>query len=99
MAQNALDHRHSGPTLLIASDACRRLGHQFANRPRDEGHSGLEVCVTCTEQWGHLKGLRDWQENCPCCFSTAHPNGLTDLGITAELKPTAPLARRSSQSD
>ena len=88
MTMSTVGHSHQGPTLLVASELCRRAGHHLADAPRGLGADGVEVCVTCTEEWGHLKGLRDWQENCPCCFSAAHPNGLTDLGITAELKKT-----------
>ena len=88
MTRSALEHRHKGPTLLVATDQCRRAGHRLAAAPAGLGVDDASVCVTCTEEWGHLKGLRDWQENCPCCFSAAHPNGLTDLGITAEILPT-----------
>ena len=88
MATSSLEHSHKGPTLLVASELCRRAGHHLTEAPRGLGADDAIVCVTCTEEWGHRKGLRDWQENCPCCFSAAHPNGLTDLGITAELRMT-----------
>ncbi len=86
MAANAIGHAHQGRSLLAATEQCRRAGHQLAEAPRDLGLDDARICVTCTEAWGHMRGLRDWQENCPCCFSAAHPNGLTDLGITAEIR-------------
>lgn len=88
MATSAVGHSHQGPTLLVATERCRQSGHHLTEAPRGLGADDAAVCVTCTEEWGHLKGLRDWQENCPCCFSAAHPNGLTDLGITADLRMT-----------
>ncbi len=28
------------------------------------------------EREGFLHGLRAWQESCPCCFSSIHPEGV-----------------------
>lgn len=79
-------HTHAHPSVLVATDLCRHAGHHLADNLQDTFGDGTVICVTCTETWGKQKGLREWQENCPCCFSAAHPNGLTDLGITAELR-------------
>lgn len=84
--QEASTHRHDVPTVLVATENCRRLGHRLAQGPLDGDTEKAVICVTCTEAWGNLAGLKAWQENCPCCFSAAHPNGLSDLGITAALK-------------
>lgn len=89
MSQESKTHRHDGPTVLVATENCRRLSHRLADGPLDAESERVVICVTCTEAWGHQAGLRAWQENCPCCFSAAHPNGLTDLGITAALKTLA----------
>lgn len=80
--------QHDTPSLLTATEACRRAGHEIATAEREGGARPVEICVTCTEQWGRLDGLRSWQEHCPCCFSEAHPNGLADLGITAQVLST-----------
>lgn len=77
-------HSHEESALLLATDACREAGHVVAGE-ESTGGTELMVCVTCSQEWGRMKGLRDWQEHCPCCFSEAHPNGLRDLGITAEV--------------
>ena len=79
-------HTHTHPSILVATDVCRRAGHRLAETPQGIHNDGSVICVTCTEMWGKQKGLREWQENCPCCFSAAHPNGLTDLGISAALQ-------------
>jgi|GEM_PF-5448555 hypothetical protein len=71
-------------SLLVATDACRQAGHEIAAMAHINEMGPIDVCVTCTEVWGRLDGLRDWQEHCPCCFSEAHPHGLADLGITAQ---------------
>ena len=86
MTQETKTHRHDGRTVLVATENCRRLGHRLADGPLGNETERAVICVTCPEAWGHQAGLRAWQENCPCCFSAAHPNGLTDLGITAALK-------------
>lgn len=90
MTSDASAHRHDRPSVLVATDNCRRLGHRLADSPLDGTTEKAVICVTCTEAWGHLAGLKAWQENCPCCFSAAHPNGLSDLGITAALKTFGP---------
>ncbi len=72
---------------LFATPACRQAGHETAAVEQEAGATPVIVCVTCTKRWGQLIGLRSWQEHCPCCFSEAHPNGLADLGITAQVHP------------
>jgi hypothetical protein len=75
---------------LVATEACHRLNHRLADNARSSTTQGdSDACITCTEEWGRLKGLQDWQENCSCCFSEAHPNGLGDVGITAEIRVAA----------
>lgn len=86
MAPESRTHHHDGVTVLVATENCHRLGHRLADGPLGDETETVIICLTCTETWGQLAGLRAWQENCPCCFSAAHPNGLTDLGITAALK-------------
>jgi hypothetical protein len=77
---------HAAPTTLEATEDCRRLSHRLAQRSSAiQERGGEDVCITCTEEWGRLKGLRDWQEHCSCCFSEAHANGLSDVGITAKI--------------
>ncbi len=85
-AQLSKTHSHDGTTVLVATDNCRRLSHRFAESSAIGDAARPVICVTCTEEWGRQAGLKAWQENCPCCFSAAHPNGLTDLGITAALE-------------
>ncbi len=92
-AQENKVHSHDGTTVLVATENCRRLGHRLAEGPAIGSAARPIICVTCTEEWGRLAGLRAWQENCPCCFSAAHPNGLTDLGITAALETLGEAAR------
>lgn len=86
--QNEAAHEASSKkgstTLLLASDACCQAGHNVAEVERGGGEAPVLVCVTCTELWGRMEGLRSWQEHCPCCFSEAHPHGLADLGISAQ---------------
>jgi hypothetical protein len=91
MARENGTHQHHGTTVLVATENCRRLGHRLADSRLDDVVEPAVICVTCTEAWGHQAGLKAWQENCPCCFSAAHPNGLTDLGITAALKTLVPV--------
>lgn len=79
-------HHHEGSPVLVASDACRRGRHRLADEEQREGSETYTICITCTEAWGNLNGLRTWEENCPCCFSAAYPNGLPDLGITALIR-------------
>jgi hypothetical protein len=86
MAQDVQARRHDTSTVLVATDNCRRRGHRLADVPLDASSEKAVICVTCTEAWGHQAGLKAWQENCPCCVSAAHPNGLSDLGITAALR-------------
>ncbi len=81
-------HQHDTPSLLAATEVCRQAEHETATVEREAGASPVVICVTCTALWGRLDGLRSWQEHCPCCFSEAHPNGLVDLGITAQVLST-----------
>ena len=90
MGTTTLPHQHDSPTVLIATDACRRAGHELAV-PEQAPDAGAVLCVTCTETWGNMQGLRDWQQHCPCCFSAAHPHGLADLGISAQTSSSAEL--------
>lgn len=69
--------------LLLATDACCAAGHDTALVERGGAIPAL-VCVTCTALWGRLEERRSWQANWPDCFAKAHPEGLTDLGITAQ---------------
>lgn len=78
-------HQHDTASLLAVTDASRQAGHKMATVEHEGGASPVVVCVTCTETWGCLDGLRSWQEHCSCCFSEAHPHGLADLGITARV--------------
>jgi hypothetical protein len=85
----------NAPANLVATDACRRLSHRLARGPSSSSAQGeTDACITCTEEWGRLNGLKDWQENCPCCFSEAHPNGLADVDITAEIRVAAETIAR-----
>ena len=90
MATTMTAHQHDTPTVLIATDACRHARHELATPEHAPGTDAM-LCVTCTETWGNMKGLRDWQEHCPCCFSAAHPHGLADLGITAQARSIGEL--------
>lgn len=78
-------HQQDTQSLLAVTEACREAGHETATVEREGAARPVVVCVTCTETWGRLDGLRSWQEHCPCCFSEAHPHGLADLGITAQV--------------
>ena len=75
--------------LLLATDACCHAGHDVANVERGGGEIPSLVCVTCTALWGRLEGLKSWQEHCSTCFAEAYPQGLPDLGVTAQ-----PLSER-----
>ncbi|MDE1822415.1 MAG: hypothetical protein KGJ23_10745 [Euryarchaeota archaeon] len=84
-------HDHSQPSgrstenlgLCEVSDLCRKEGHTIARTtlPRKTGEAGSvgEVCLSCTEHVGRLEGLRLWQSVCPCCFSSAFPEGMPTL--------------------
>lgn len=84
-------HDHSTPTgrslenlgLCEVTDLCRTQGHAIARttlpRSTGGGDSVGEVCLSCTEHAGRLEGLRLWHSVCPCCFSTAFPDGLPTL--------------------
>jgi hypothetical protein len=37
MTKSALEHRHKGPTLLVATDQCRRAGHRLVAAPAGLG--------------------------------------------------------------
>jgi hypothetical protein len=49
--------------------SCRYQPGETAPSSRSE--SGGQV-----EREGYLLGLRTWQESCPCCFSSIHPEGV-----------------------
>jgi hypothetical protein len=90
MTENLDAISDKAPANLVATDACRRLNHRIAQSSSSSGApEDTDACITCTEEWGRLKGLKDWQENCSCCFSEAHPNGLADVGITAKIRVAA----------
>lgn len=80
--------KESGETwptsLLLATDACCQAGHDVAEVERGGGEIPTLACITCTELWGRQQVLRSWQEQCATCFSQAYPNGMPDLGITAQ---------------
>jgi hypothetical protein len=69
--------------LCLAKDTCRENGHIIghSNLPRSAGEppSSTDICMTCTEESGRLEGLRLWHSVCPCCFSSAFPEGLPTL--------------------
>lgn len=69
--------------LVEPTDSCRAQGHAFAKttlpRSGSDSSRASEVCLTCTESEGRLEGLRLWQSVCPCCFSSAFPQGLPTL--------------------
>lgn len=75
--------------LLLATDACCHAGHDIANVERGGGEIPSLVCVTCTALWGRREGLQSWQEHCSTCFAEVYPQGLPDLGVTAQ-----PLSER-----
>lgn len=90
MTESLDTHSDNAPATLVATDACQRLGHRLAQSSSSISAQGeADTCITCTEEWGRLKGLRDWEEHCACCFSEAHPNGLADVGITAKTRVAA----------
>lgn len=69
--------------LCIVEESCRAAGHTavravLPERSGEEAKS-QEVCLDCTSAEGRLEGLRLWQSVCPCCFSTAFPDGLPSL--------------------
>jgi hypothetical protein len=79
----------NAPAILVATDECRRLSHRLAqSASSSSAQEETDACETCTEEWGRLKGLQDWQQHCSCCFSEAHPNGLADIRITAAIRIT-----------
>lgn len=81
--------------LCVVTEECRRLRHTSARstlpRSNSDRTSGEEICLTCTEVSGRLEGLRLWQSVCPCCFSSAFPEGLPTVeqlhSKTSNLKP------------
>ena len=87
--------------LCEVEDVCRAQGHAVArsNLERSGADATVvpEVCLTCTEVAGRLEGLRLWQSVCPCCFSTAFPEGLPSLGAlhsrTSKATPVGPAPR------
>ncbi len=82
------DHDHSTPSgrsaealgLCLAEAMCRSQGHAIARttlpRSGSDPTPAEEICLNCTEIEGRLEGLRLWQSVCPCCFSSAFPDGL-----------------------
>lgn len=87
--------------LCEVEDVCRAQGHAVlrSNLERSGADATVvrEVCLTCTEVAGRLEGLRLWQSVCPCCFSSAFPEGLPSLGSlhsrTSKGTATAPPSR------
>lgn len=85
------EHDHSQPSgrsiealgLCVATEGCRAQGHTLArtNLPQSVGAPAApaEICLSCTEVSGRLEGLRLWQSVCPCCFSSAFPQGLPTI--------------------
>lgn len=69
--------------LCLAEKDCVERGHVVARaelpRSVSDPTTGHEICVTCTEQAGRLEGLRLWHSVCPCCFSSAFPDGMPAL--------------------
>ena len=69
--------------LCEATATCRRLGHTLTRstlpRSPTDPSLGEEICLSCTGVAGRLEGLRLWQSVCPCCFSSAFPEGLPTL--------------------
>lgn len=86
--------------LCLVTEECRASGHATAHAdlPRSKGDptTGSEICVTCTEQSGRLEGLRLWQSVCPCCFSTAFPNGLPTIEQAHQHTFGSPATRASA---
>ena len=84
-------HGHDTPTgrtvenlgLCPVTEACRKGGHLLARttlqRSSQDRTVEREICVTCSEASGRLEGLRLWHSVCPCCFSSAFPDGLPTL--------------------
>lgn len=85
------DHSHDRPSgrsiedlgICAVTDVCRTQGHTLARTtlPRSSSDPTVEkeFCITCTETSGRLEGLRLWHSVCPCCFSSAFPDGLPTL--------------------
>jgi 3-phenylpropionate/trans-cinnamate dioxygenase ferredoxin component len=73
--------------LCIAEKGCVEHGHVVARaelpRSASDPTSNHQICVTCTEEAGRLEGLRLWHSVCPCCFSSAFPEGLPALHVDA----------------
>jgi 3-phenylpropionate/trans-cinnamate dioxygenase ferredoxin subunit len=69
--------------LCLAESECAEQGHVLARAelPQSASNptSGHRICVTCTERAGRLDGLRLWHSVCPCCFSSAFPEGVPSL--------------------
>ncbi len=72
--------------LCVVEDSCRARGHRIARasiaRSSNDRTTVDEICLDCTEAAGRLEGLRLWHSVCPCCFSTAFPDGLPNLPRT-----------------
>ena len=54
---------------LRRNPSCRLRAGETALPSHPEASSQVEG-------QGFLQGLRAWQESCPCCFSSTHPDGL-----------------------
>lgn len=90
--EGTVGHSHDGASgrtvealgLCEVEEVCRAQGHAVLRstlaRSVDDPTVVAEVCLTCTEVAGRLEGLRLWQSVCPCCFSSAFPQGLPSLG-------------------
>ena len=82
------EHRHEGAVgrtvealgLCEVTATCRAQGHTLARttlaRSTSDPSTPEEICLHCTESSGRLEGLRLWHSVCPCCFSSAFPQGL-----------------------
>lgn len=72
--------------LCPVEDSCRAQGHSIARasiaRSKDDTTTVTEICLDCTEAAGRIEGLRLWHSVCPCCFSSAFPDGLPNLERT-----------------
>ncbi len=102
------EHSHDAPSgrsvdglgLCVVEESCRAEGHAVARTtlPRSNADSTVEpeICLTCTEISGRLEGLRLWQSVCPCCFSSAFPEGLPSAeALHARALPKSGRVERS----
>lgn len=69
-------------TMTLATQTCRQDQHSIvrgvAVAPGEAGaETEVEVCLTCVAEHGRARGLAEWQEACPCCFSERGPSNST----------------------